>query len=100
MTKAQRIIELCEVVKMKNRLNAAIVSELQAKKYHIFDELTADYSGFKTFQELLDAKGDYRPTITLRGESAPRRADKEFLAQLYDKAQELRGDERRARVTE
>lgn len=47
-------------------------------------------SGFKTFEELLNAHPEYSPTIhtTTR--------DKQYLANSYDKAQAARGDTRRA----
>jgi len=46
--------------------------------------------GFGTFTELLDAKGNYRPTLSMGHLHA------DILADCYDAAQEARGDERRA----
>ena len=55
--------------------------------------LTKQIAGaFQSFQDLLDAKGSYRPTIRLDlwGE------DGKQLADLYDEAQAERGDPRQA----
>jgi hypothetical protein len=56
----------------------------------IADPICSLYTGFETFQDLLTAKGDYRPTICT---DTP---DLKRLAVMYDAAQELRGDPRRA----
>lgn len=61
------------------------------------DELTRDLTAFQSFQALLDAPGGYRPSIWTKrrtgGETPGRKKD---LADLYDQAQEARGDVRRA----
>jgi len=54
------------------------------------DELTKEWTGFISFDELLNAKGSYRPSIS-RGTPEQR-----TLGALYDAAQQARGDERRA----
>ena len=54
------------------------------------DELTREWTGFISFDELLNAKGTYRPSIS-RGTPEQRE-----LGALYDAAQQARGDERRA----
>jgi hypothetical protein len=53
------------------------------------DELTQAMTCFKSFQEMLDANGGYRPTIR-RSELG------DILAREYDTAQAVRGDDRRA----
>lgn len=54
------------------------------------DELTAAHTSFRAFSDLLNALGDYRPSIS--------RSDPELreLGLLYDAAQQARGDRRRA----
>lgn len=54
------------------------------------DTLTQLYSAFESFQELLDAPGDYRPTVYMDHPQKVR------LANAYDQAQSARGDARRA----
>lgn len=54
------------------------------------DKVVVDHSGFKTFMDLVDAKGGYWPTIKVDI------MEKEFLADCYDAYQETRGDCRRA----
>lgn len=54
------------------------------------DEITRTRSCFATFADLLNAQGNYRPTISIRS-----REDL-LLALAYDAAQSARGDERRA----
>lgn len=59
------------------------------------DQLTAKHTAFATMQEMLTAKGGYRPS--LRTQSA--HADREELMQLadaYDAYQSARGSSRRA----
>lgn len=61
------------------------------------DSLTAGYTGFDTFHEMIDAEGGYFPT--LRCESARQESDRTELTELanaYDAHQEARGDSRRA----
>jgi len=52
-------------------------------------------TGFRSFQELLDAKGGYRPSIDMGypGEHGAWLAE---IADAYDDAMEARGDHRRA----
>jgi hypothetical protein len=56
------------------------------------DKLTRELTGFDTFAQMLNAGGDYRPTIL------PQPDDRryEMLADAYDGEQEYRGDPRRA----
>lgn len=55
------------------------------------DELTVKLSAFESFDELINAKGGYFPSIG--SNKSPERKE---LADLYDAAQEARGDKRRA----
>jgi hypothetical protein len=54
------------------------------------DDLTAAHTAFRSFSDLLDALGDYRPSLS-RSEPELRE-----LGLLYDAAQQARGDSRRA----
>jgi|GEM_PF-2179589 len=56
------------------------------------DLTVAALTGWDSFEDLLNTKGDYRPTI--RPQANDRRY--EILADAYDLAQRERGDERRA----
>lgn len=53
------------------------------------DFLTHKLTGFDSFQQMLDAKGSYRPSMDMRIKGFRR------LAQLYDRAQWKRNDPRR-----
>jgi hypothetical protein len=60
------------------------------------ETITKRVTAFPSFEAMLTAQGSYRPSFYIRGKSA---ADKRMiirLADAYDIAQELRGDERRA----
>jgi hypothetical protein len=54
------------------------------------DHITRNLSAFESFQDILDAQGGYRPSIYLVSPASW------TLAEAYDKAQEERGDPRRA----
>lgn len=54
------------------------------------DRICQENTAFKTFEELLTAKGDYRPSIPMGKPWGS------VLANAYDEAQEARGDYRRA----
>ncbi len=54
------------------------------------NSLTKANTGFSSFDEMLNAKGSYRPSMEV---SQPEMKE---LADLYDAAQEARGDDRRA----
>lgn len=56
------------------------------------DKLTAALTAFDTLDALVNAQGNYRPTI--RPDGNDRRY--EVLADAYDRAQSARGDQRRA----
>lgn len=62
---------------------AAVAAEL--------DAITAHVTAARTFRELVEAEGNYRPTIRL-----DQGFTHEALADLYDAAQQHRGDGRRA----
>lgn len=55
------------------------------------DELTKKLTAFDTFVDMLNAKGSYRPSI-----GSSKSPERKELADLYDAAQEARGDKRRA----
>ena len=56
------------------------------------DVIVREVSCFKSFKSLINAKGDYRPTI--RVDVLGRKG--EILRDAYNKSQEKRGDRRRA----
>jgi hypothetical protein len=72
-----------------NKTTTMITTEL--------DNLTRKHSAFRSFDELLNAKGNYRPTIctNLRGDYAGN-LERNALLMAYDDHQQMRGDERRA----
>ena len=61
-----------------------------ANQHATADKLTIEWTAFVSFDELLNAAGDYRPSIS-RGTPEQR-----TLGALYDAAQISRGDPRRA----
>jgi len=61
------------------------------KKESEADQLTRELTAFACFGELLHAKGGYRPSIAVSQDK-----NRMQLADLYDEAQEKRGDPRRA----
>lgn len=60
------------------------------------DVLTARHTAFKSFDEMLLAGGNYRPSFYLRGKTAAAQKEIRDLADEYDGAQEARKDPRRA----
>jgi hypothetical protein len=54
------------------------------------DEITRKYTAFESFEDMVNAEGNYRPT--LRTESVE---ELKILADFYDKVQEDKGDPRR-----
>ena len=61
------------------------------------DKLVRKHSGFSSFSDLIDAKGDYRPTIaTARMTGTQVGLELVTIANAYDAEQQARGDERRA----
>ena len=56
----------------------------------VLDCITRDMHAARSFDALLDAGGNYRPTIDVRNTAGL------MLADAYDAAQEARGDQRRA----
>jgi len=58
------------------------------------NQTTRKYTAFESFNDMVNAEGGYRPS--LRSESIP---DLKILADYYDKAQEAKGDRRRAHRT-
>jgi len=59
------------------------------------DRIVAEQSAFRNFEDLLNAKGNYRPSLDC-GQSEAGWEDRIFLADSYDAWMELIGDERRA----
>jgi hypothetical protein len=61
------------------------------------DALTLCHTAFRTFQDLLDAKGAYTPSLrTGSTNNAEHRRELTEIADAYDSAQAARGDPRRA----
>jgi len=55
------------------------------------DQLTVKHTAFPGFADLLNAGGGYRPSL-----GTSKSVEKTMLADAYDKAQEQRGDDRKA----
>lgn len=66
---------------------------LEAEEKIALDKITRNHSAFDTFEDLLNAAGGYRPTIRCNGKGGDERRR---LDDAYDRAQEARGDLRRA----
>ena len=64
---------------------------MESKTVEWLNQTTKKYTAFESFEDMINAEGGYRPS--LRSESIP---DLKILADFYDKAQEARGDGRRA----
>lgn len=67
----------------------------------VLDNLTRDLTAWLSFDDMLNAEGDYRPSLYVRPCSRShaeirRAARTEILADAYDAAQAARGDHRRA----
>jgi len=67
----------------------------------VLDNLTLDLTAWSSFDAMLNAAGDYRPTLHVRPynrshDEIRRAARTEVLADAYDAAQAARGDHRRA----
>jgi hypothetical protein len=62
------------------------------------DRLTRELTAFESFEAMLSAKGNYRPTLMCHPDDASGRdgCRHSYLADLYDQAQQERGDPRRA----
>lgn len=62
------------------------------------DRLTRELTAFRSFEQLLTARGNYRPTLMCNSadRSGTDGCRTTYLADLYDAEQEHRGDERRA----
>ena len=58
--------------------------------------ITRELTCFASFADLLNAPGNYRPSIYLNPKAYVSNGAKRDLALAYDDAQEARGDERRA----
>ena len=60
------------------------------------NEITTKLSSFGSFGELLNAGGNYRPSIYLKNGDRKNNRAKMDLVTAYDDAQQQRGDNRRA----
>jgi len=60
------------------------------------NQLTTQYTAFKSFHELLHAKGNYRPSLRTETTRGREQFDLRVLADSYDLEQLKRGDSRRA----
>lgn len=54
------------------------------------NQLTTKHTAFTSLLDMMDAKGSYRPSMDVR------EPEIKELADIYDAAQEARGDDRRA----
>jgi hypothetical protein len=82
--------------------------DMKGTTRHDADRLTRRHTAFDGFEALINARGGYRPSIrtesagacTLQGgeqiTSRQRRQELLRLADIYDNAQQARGDNRRA----
>lgn len=68
----------------------------------ILDRLTAQHSAFSDFTDLLNAAGNYRPSLEVPNKKNSRqvrdhlgRAERQFIADIYDETQRSLKDERR-----
>lgn len=73
-----------------NKAHLTEVRGLNQNKRDQLDAICSRDTAFPTFFDLVDAKGDYRPSIDLSITSM------RLLADAYDNFQEDRGDDRRA----
>ena len=64
--------------------------EVEAEPVVNIDDLIAHNSGFSSLDDMLNARGGYRPSCDVS------RLEMELIADAYDAAQAARGDERRA----
>lgn len=71
---------------------------LDAAQRQRADKLTRALTGFSSFFDMLQAAGNYRPSIhcSTRNRDEAHRRELQELADLYDQAQAARGDARRA----
>lgn len=82
--------DLKSVTEEQGEAGLVEVNGMDQHKREQLDEICRTMSGFSTFFGLVNAKGDYRPSIDL---GIP---EMKYLADEYDKFQEARGDDRRA----
>ena len=60
------------------------------------DQLTARYTSFTDFNEMLNALGNYRPSLRTLSTTGREQFDLTNLADIYDLEQKIKGDDRRA----
>lgn len=67
---------------------------------HVIDALVRKHSAFTSMADLLNAGGNYRPTLEVPHPKDkrvdPGAAERKIIADVYDLIQTTRGDERRA----
>ena len=69
---------------------AEVEAEVEVEQAVDIDDLIAHNSGFSSLDDMLNARGGYRPSCDVS------RLEMELIADAYDAAQAARGDERRA----
>ena len=60
------------------------------------DELTKKHTAFADFSDMLNALGNYRPSLYIKRKPLVHQHELRELADAYDAAQAERGDDRRA----
>ena len=81
-------IEQAEYVERNKEIEVEI--EVEAEPVVDIDDLIAHNTGFSSLDDMLTARGGYRPSCDVS------RLEMELIADAYDAAQTARGDERRA----
>ena len=77
-------------VEVEAEVEVEIEVEVEAEPVVDVDDLIAHNSGFSSLDDMLNARGGYRPSCDVS------RLEMELIADAYDAAQTARGDERRA----
>ena len=83
-------VERNKEVEIEAEVEVEIEVEVEAEPVVDVDDLIAHNSGFSSLDDMLNARGGYRPSCDVS------RLEMELIADAYDAAQAARGDERRA----
>ena len=83
-------VERNKEVEIEAEVEVEIEVEVEAEPVVDVDDLIAHNSGFSSLDDMLNARGGYRPSCDVS------RFEMELIADAYDAAQAARGDERRA----
>jgi len=85
-------IEQAEYVEQNKEVEAEVEVEVEVEVEPVVDvdDLIAHNTGFSSLDDMLNARGGYRPSCDVS------RLEMELIADAYDAAQTARGDERRA----